>query len=219
MTALGKFHDCLWTSTSPSAFPAGNVSGKVWPTLITTQQVGIYPKSSLAWLHYLLHKFSHTNIATSCYLCTAAHASIYWHFAPYVLMLVKYAHLPWKEVLNYVCMAYINFTCYLWMISLDPVEESFKCLVCSVLIPLHLYVLIIVLSTKVGIHYKVTHPTLCPRTLEIAISLRRTISLFLILLHWKVTQEDNGTKWLFVWSKEAVFFTSGSSCTHLFNCD
>ena len=31
------------------AFPVGDVSGKVWSTLITTQQGGIYPKSSLGF--------------------------------------------------------------------------------------------------------------------------------------------------------------------------
>ena len=28
------------------AFPVGDVSGKMWPTLLATQQAGIYPKSS-----------------------------------------------------------------------------------------------------------------------------------------------------------------------------
>ena len=40
------------TSTAPSIFPAGDVSGKVWPTRITTQQEGIYPQK-LAWICYL----------------------------------------------------------------------------------------------------------------------------------------------------------------------
>ena len=40
------------TSAAPSVFPAGDVSGKVWSTLITTQQEGIYPQK-LAWLPYL----------------------------------------------------------------------------------------------------------------------------------------------------------------------
>ena len=34
------------------AFPAGDVSGKVWPTLITTQQVGIYLKILLGFAAY-----------------------------------------------------------------------------------------------------------------------------------------------------------------------
>jgi len=35
-----------------SAFPMGDVSGKVWSTLITTLQGGIYPKSSLGFAIY-----------------------------------------------------------------------------------------------------------------------------------------------------------------------
>ena len=40
------------TSTAPSVFPAGDVSGKVWSTLITTQQERIYPKSSFGFATY-----------------------------------------------------------------------------------------------------------------------------------------------------------------------
>ena len=32
--------------------PAGDVSGKVWSTLNTTQQAGVYPKSSLGFATY-----------------------------------------------------------------------------------------------------------------------------------------------------------------------
>ena len=51
----------------PSAFPTGDISGKVWATLITTQQKGIYPQK-LTWLHYLPCKFSHANIVAHCTL-------------------------------------------------------------------------------------------------------------------------------------------------------
>ena len=38
-------------------FPRGDVSGKVWPTLISTQQAGIYPKSSLGFAIYLVRLY------------------------------------------------------------------------------------------------------------------------------------------------------------------
>ena len=34
--------------------PRGDVRGKVWSTLITTQQAGVYPKSSLGFAVYLI---------------------------------------------------------------------------------------------------------------------------------------------------------------------
>ena len=40
------------TSQPLTAFPMGDISGKVWSTLITTQQVGIYPKSSFDFAIY-----------------------------------------------------------------------------------------------------------------------------------------------------------------------
>ena len=43
------------------AFPGGDVSGKVWPTLITTQQVGIYLKVLLGFTTY------HANSPTPIY--------------------------------------------------------------------------------------------------------------------------------------------------------
>ena len=43
----------------------GDLSGKVWSTLITTQQAGIYPKSSLGFATY----------------CVNSPAPIYWHIA------------------------------------------------------------------------------------------------------------------------------------------
>ena len=47
------------------AFPVGDVSGKVWSTLITTQQAGIYPRTSLGFAIYRL----------------SSPAPIYWRFA------------------------------------------------------------------------------------------------------------------------------------------
>ena len=38
-------------------FPMGYVSGKVWSTFITTQQAGIYQKSSLAFAIYLVRLY------------------------------------------------------------------------------------------------------------------------------------------------------------------
>ena len=58
-------HEGLHTSTAPSAFPAGGVSRKLWFTLITTQQEGIYPKNSLRFVTY------HVNSPTPTY----------WHIA------------------------------------------------------------------------------------------------------------------------------------------
>ena len=49
------------TSTAPSAFAVGDVSGKVWSTLITTQQEGTCPKSSLGFAAYT-RKLYHANI-------------------------------------------------------------------------------------------------------------------------------------------------------------
>ena len=49
------------TSTAPSVFPVGDVSGKVWSTLITDQQEGIYPQSSLGFATYMREN-SHANI-------------------------------------------------------------------------------------------------------------------------------------------------------------
>ena len=43
----------------------GDVSGKVWSTLITTQQAGIYPRTSLGFAIYRV----------------SSPAPIYWHFA------------------------------------------------------------------------------------------------------------------------------------------
>ena len=53
-------------STAPSVFPAGDASGKVCSTLITTQLEGIYPKSSLGF--------------TTC-TCVKTPVPIYWRFA------------------------------------------------------------------------------------------------------------------------------------------
>ena len=47
--ALTAILEWWQTSTAPSAFPASDASGKVWSTLLTTQQEGIYPKSSLGF--------------------------------------------------------------------------------------------------------------------------------------------------------------------------
>ena len=45
LTALSKIHEWSQTGTTPSCpLPMGDVSGRVWPTLITSQQVGIYIK-------------------------------------------------------------------------------------------------------------------------------------------------------------------------------
>ena len=47
------------------ASPLGDVSGKVWPTLITTQQAEIYPKSSLGYIIYLVKLYDvsgHINV-------------------------------------------------------------------------------------------------------------------------------------------------------------
>ena len=49
--ALTALLEWWQTSTAPSAFPAGDVSRKMWSTLITTQQEGIYlQKARLASL-------------------------------------------------------------------------------------------------------------------------------------------------------------------------
>ena len=58
------------------AFPAGDVNGKVWSTLITTQQTGVHPKSSLGFAIY----------------CVNSPAPIYWRialcvFSPYANIL------------------------------------------------------------------------------------------------------------------------------------
>ena len=47
------------------AFPVSDVSGKVWSTLITTQQARIYPKG------LLLTSYLNVQIATCCTLATA----------------------------------------------------------------------------------------------------------------------------------------------------
>ena len=49
---LLMIHDRSRTSTAPSYLrrAVGDISGKVWSTLISTQQGGIYPKSSLGFL-------------------------------------------------------------------------------------------------------------------------------------------------------------------------
>ena len=51
------------------AFPAGDVSGKVWSTLITTQQAEIYPKSLLGFAIYLVGLYDvrwHINVPIAC---------------------------------------------------------------------------------------------------------------------------------------------------------
>ena len=47
MVALVKIHDHLHISSAPSC--RSDVSGKVWPELITTQQAGIYPAVSFGF--------------------------------------------------------------------------------------------------------------------------------------------------------------------------
>ena len=66
--ALLIIHERSRTSTAPSAFPADDVSGKVWSTLISTQQAGIYPQK-LAWLHYVPCKLFGANILAHCTTC------------------------------------------------------------------------------------------------------------------------------------------------------
>ena len=58
-------HEWSRTSTAPSAFPTGDVSGKVLSRLIITQQERIYPKSLLGFATY----------------CVNSPAPIYWHIA------------------------------------------------------------------------------------------------------------------------------------------
>ena len=53
------------------AFPVGDLSGKVWSTLITTQPGGIYPKSSLGFAIYCVSSLPHQYIGASHYTCTA----------------------------------------------------------------------------------------------------------------------------------------------------
>ena len=57
------------------AFPEGDVSGKVC-ALITTQQVGIYPKVLLAFATYCTTSLTPIYIGTLCYMC-ATRAPIY----------------------------------------------------------------------------------------------------------------------------------------------
>ena len=67
------------TSTAPSVFPVhvGDVSGKVWSTLITTQQKGIYPpKTCRSKTAKLLRQY----IGASRYACIAR-VPIYLRFA------------------------------------------------------------------------------------------------------------------------------------------
>ena len=52
LTALSKIQNHSRTRTAPSRLC--DVSGKVWPTLVTTQQVGIYPKILLSFATYCM---------------------------------------------------------------------------------------------------------------------------------------------------------------------
>ena len=60
----GERSECR-SRTASSCLPVSDVSGKVWSTLITTQQEGIYPKGSL------LTPYLNVQIATCCTLATA----------------------------------------------------------------------------------------------------------------------------------------------------
>ena len=94
LTAPLIIHERARTSTAPSTFPVGDVSGKVWSTLITTQQEGIYPKSLLGF--------------ANCYVNSPV--PIYWRIALCVYSLCANI-LALRRILSVECK-------YLCMVSL-----------------------------------------------------------------------------------------------------
>ena len=58
LIALGKFTISHELAPPLPAFPASDVSGRVWPTLTTTQQVGISLKILLGFATYCAASFA-----------------------------------------------------------------------------------------------------------------------------------------------------------------
>ena len=66
-------------ASSLSAFPMGDVSGKMWSTRITIQQAGIYPKRLLGFTIYLASSPANIRIGALRYTSTAC-LPIYWRY-------------------------------------------------------------------------------------------------------------------------------------------
>ena len=104
------------------AFPVGDVSGKMWPTLIATQQAGIYPKSSPLSALVLSRQY----IATSRYVCTA-HAPIYWGFVYKVLIhfaALQYHYNKPSEWFKLPLKPYADIQQTGWLVITPPTQGS-----------------------------------------------------------------------------------------------
>ena len=62
LTAVSKIQNRPQTSTTPNShlLCVGDVSGKAWPMLVTTQPVGVYPKILLGFSTYSMSSLAPT---------------------------------------------------------------------------------------------------------------------------------------------------------------